>query len=343
MPNPPVILIDLSNLVFRMAFAHQGLAYEGKPTGVVYGVLKTIYDLRINVSPRIVACWDHGVPVPGAAKPKNWREGVLKTYKANRRHDDETYQSILRQFHDVFTALNLVGYSSVSVIGLEADDIIGILANEIQDDVLIFSTDKDFFQLLSDRTQILVPQKEQGGFRRISKDEVEKQYGIPIDRFAEYLALGGDSADNIKPKRGMGPKTAIKLIQGGADLRGNKSFAQQSLAFKLRHADLEPFWPAILKSYYAAQIPVFWNDLRIQECVAAGIPKYSTFQSCVVHSAGSRSKEHFAQFLADRGMTSLLALRHKFFETSNERAKTSCVTQHLLPPPLHRPTKRTLI
>ena len=81
----PVILVDVLNSVFRCHWAYRNLSYEGEPTGVQYGFLKIINDLRETVSPRILWCWDHGVPVPGAAKPANWRDPIVKAYKATRK------------------------------------------------------------------------------------------------------------------------------------------------------------------------------------------------------------------------------------------------------------------
>src|SRR5215471_4861095 len=86
MRKPPVILLDMSNLIFRAGYAFQQLrAPGGKKSGALYGVLKAILELRRKVSPRIVACWDHGVPTsPDAPKPTNWRDLMDTDYKASR-------------------------------------------------------------------------------------------------------------------------------------------------------------------------------------------------------------------------------------------------------------------
>src|SRR5205085_9611803 len=207
MKPEPVVLVDVFNLVWRSHFVFQNLESEGRPTGVIYGVLRAINELQENISRKIIFCWDHGVPVPGAAKPRNWRDGFLSSYKANRKRDDDSTSKVFGQLRDVKRVIDWLGYSHVSVLGLEADDVIGILASEIAGPVLIFSTDKDFYQLLNERTEILVPKKDKGTFNRITQQSVEREYGFPIDRWAEFLALGGDSCDNVKAMRGMGPKT----------------------------------------------------------------------------------------------------------------------------------------
>ena len=331
--SKPIVLVDTLNLVWRCHWAYHNLSYEGQPTGVQYGVLKIIHDLRETVSPRICFCWDHGVPVPGAAKPRNWRDDVLKAYKANRKHDDVEYKAVLAQLTKLYWLLNCLGYSSVSVMGLEADDVIGILAKELEvkgEDVLVYSNDKDFYQLLNARVRVLVPRKEKGGFQFITQSDVEKEYGIPIQRFAEFLALGGDSADNIKPMKGMGPKTAIKLLQSGVDLQ--TSLSEQPTYFQGRYGSV---WEAILQSYYAARIPTSWDDSRICSCIkrAGGVPAYSPDQ--VIPSAETQRK--FVQFLADRNMVTLLSLRRKFFTTGEPIVCPPSSVQPPPPPPRRKP------
>jgi len=310
----PIILIDVSNLAFRFAYAFRGLESDGQPTGMFYGAVKAINDLREKISRRIVFCWDHGVP--GVARQKNWREEFVKSYKGTRKHDEEERRRILAQFPDLFKAFTWLGYSSVSAAGLEADDVIGILASEIKDPVLIFSTDKDFYQLLDSHVEILVPKKDKGLFRKISARDVEKEYGVPVARWAEYLALGGDSSDNIKPRKGMGPKTAAKLIQEG--IRLDLPFRLQPLELQKRHADLEEIWPTILRSYEAARIPTSWDDPRIAKCLDCSTLRvsYHTEQKWRSDSDRKICEENFIRYCADRNMVTLIAMRRALFQNN---------------------------
>lgn len=325
----PVVLIDMMNLVFRSHWAFQNLQVDGEHTGVQYGILKTILDLRTNISSKLVFCWDHGVPVLGAERPRNWREDVVPTYKANRKRDPEVHKIVVSQLLEIHDVICWLGYSHASVMGLEADDIIGVLTRRYPES-LVFSTDKDFYQLLNSNVNVLVPKKEKGSFRKISKAEIEKEYEISTDRFAEYLALGGDSADNIKPMRGMGPKTAIKLIQNGVDLRGNNEFKNQPKTFREKFPKLEEVWENILKSYHAAQIPTDWKDPRIYACLQLHPEIVGTFnasQSWKNNSHKELAQKKFISFLADKNMVSLLSMRNKFFETINpviRREQTPC-------------------
>jgi len=302
----PVVLVDVMNLVFRQHWALPNLQHDGKHTGVQFGVLKTIHYLRESISSRMIFVWDHGVPVPGAARPHNWREAMLPAYKGNRKHDPDVHDIVFSQLKDLHDVICALGYSHASMMGLEADDLIGILA-QCYPNVFIFSTDKDFYQLLDgDRVQVLVPKKDKGMFRTITQSDVEKEFEIPVARFSEYLALGGDGCDNIKPLKGMGPKTAIKLIQSGVDLREKLDLQPANFREKYGHV-----WSSILNSYTAAHIPISHTDFRIwKNWIQPRAWPPSPDQSQV-------NIKTFEKFLADRNMVSLLSIRRSFYEKQN--------------------------
>lgn len=334
MPEP-IILVDMLNLAFRMTFAHRHLSSCGQPTGATYGVLKTVRDLREHVSRRMVFCWDNGVPMPGAARPRNWRDDVMTGYKAARKPND-AYAGLVPQLAPLHRMLCLLGYDHASVMGLEADDVIGVLSKSAWPDSvkLIFSTDQDYYQLLDEaRVHVLVPKKEGGKFRTIYQSDVEREYGIGVKRWAEYLALGGDKSDSIKPLRGMGPKTAIKLIQSGVNLSLPESHQPQEFNDKYGSS-----WEIIQKCYSAARVPTRWDDPRINAsmCSAGFTPKtfdiLSPNQSWHNADAKARALREFTAFLADRDMTSLMANARSYFDTES---KQTC------PQPISPPARRT--
>lgn len=330
----PIILVDLMNLVFRSHFAFRNFAVDDMPTGVLYGVLKTVYDLQKNVSRRIIFCWDHGVPVAGANRPRNWRDSFFPEYKATRKHDPAEWGRIVRQLELLHCALAWLGYSHVAVLGLEADDVIGILSREIFDPVLIYSTDHDLYQLLDDHAQILVPKKNGGKFQRITAKDVQLQYGFPIVRWAAYLALGGDSSDNIRPLRGVGPKTAERLIREGADPA--RSFSQQTKAFRAGHSQLESAWDHVQKSYDAARISRFWSDPRIGNYVCwqrtLRKPIYNSSQDWSSEEQRQDCLNYFTRFCADYSLTALLASRRQLFGYG----EPPCKPKYEIPAPILR-------
>jgi 5'-3' exonuclease len=311
-----VVLVDMMNLVFRCHFVNSGLRYEGTYTGVQYGVLRTLDQIRTNISKRIVFVWDHGIPVLGAPRPRNWRQDLVPQYKATRKHDKDLQKIVFGQLTDLADVITSLGYTNIGIMGLEADDVIGLLSRHYES-VLIFSTDQDFYQLLNKNVRVLVPKKDKKTFRYITRTDVEKEHGISMDRWAEYLALGGDKSDNIKPMRGMGPKTAIKLLQQGADLRGNLTFEEQKIAFQKAFVRYRECWPEILNSYHASQIPTSVQDSRIAECLKTYTSK-QFFPSPDQRWKDDRhyrdSFNKFVQFLADRNMISLLSVRQRFFD-----------------------------
>lgn len=324
-----IVLVDMMNLAFRMTFAHQHLSAGGKPTGATFGVLKTVRDLRENVSKRIVFCWDHGVPVLGAPKPRNWRDGMMNGYKAERKPND-AYADLIPQLAPLHRMLSLLGYSHASVMGLEADDIIGVLSKSAWPNTvkMILSTDKDFYQLFDEEwVRVIVPKKDKGEFQYVHQSDVEREYGIGVSRWAEYLALGGDKSDSIKPMKGMGPKTAIKLIQSGVDLR--KPLELQTKEFKTKYGSV---WARVQNCYSAARVPTSLSDPRIESCMTADnnnslVPLPD--QRWATPDIKARAMREFTSFLADNGMLSLLADAKSFFDTENRPKCTQTPTGRL--------------
>jgi len=293
-----------------MHFSHQHLSdsYD-RPTGVIHGVLNTIHNLRESVSKKLVVVWDHGIPVLNAAKPHNWRESFLDGYKATRIHNNEEWPKIVSQLKPLHDAINMLGYSNRAVMGLEADDTIGILAHEIPGDILILSTDKDFYQLLSNRVSILAPKKSGGKFLTITQSGVEKEFGIPIQLWSRYLALGGDKSDNIKPMKGMGPKTALKLVKAGVS--PYLEWEDQPEDFRAKNEKYKPVWRAIQRSYMAADLPHTRKDFRF----AGASLDFSSLDGSATQGWLDKqlSKHNFEKFCAVYGLNSLLSLSGSFF------------------------------
>ncbi len=349
--SDPIVLVDCMNLVFRSHFAHAQLSAGDKPTGVQYGILKTIRDLRENVSKRIVFVWDHGIPVLGAERPRNWRDDMMSGYKASRK-PNSAYAEIIPQLAPLHRVICQMGYQHASVMGLEADDVIGLLAKSAwKNDVkLVFSTDRDFYQLLAHDVHVLTPKKDKGQFSYVRQSDVERDYGISVDRWAEYLALGGDKSDSIKPLRGMGPKTALKLVQMG--INPGLPYNEQPELFRnaSKAPAYEEVWEMVQKCYSAARIPTSWNDPRIKSCLNADalarhIP--SPDQSWRDDETKAKAFREVLGFMADRNMTSLVANAKSFFNMESKpswhNANSPKVTNDVPKPKvLRRPINRLL-
>ena len=324
--NKPIILVDLSNACYRSHFAHQHLMHEGRHTGTYHGLLQAILSLK-KVSPRMVFCWDYGIPtdVPLTERPRCWRHATFPEYKAARTATPD-HVIVRKQMPNVHRLLTWLGYSSVGIPGLEADDVISCIAHEIVarcEQVLIFSSDHDLYQILpnpndatSENVQILQPGKKAGKYQRVTTRDVVKQFGITISRWPDYLALGGDSSDNIKPARGMGPKTALQLIAEGA--RPDRPFKEQYITFRQDHNKLEPVWPRIQAAYQVAKLPRTWRDPSINVYLNGSLPGYQTRQRWFNETERLQSLGKFMEFCAQHGLLQMLANRREFFQKESE-------------------------
>lgn len=258
------LILDGQNFLFRAHYAHQRLATsEGVRTSCYHGVMTMLQEL-IQKFPLtdIVVVWDHflprSIPTNGVHTPDFKRELGKGIYKAGRQKSDESLEA-LRQGERLVTVLDNLGFLQLGVPGLEADDLIGIVATALAADascrkVDILSGDRDMLQLVSDKINALTPKNGATGFTRWTPEVVEREYGLPPRKFAKYLALGGDTSDNYKAIRGIGPKKARELVVAGLD-PSYKSFSELPLEEQKRWKLYEGKWETIYLCYKLAYIP----------------------------------------------------------------------------------------
>lgn len=299
-PQQPTILVDFSNLAFRSLHAFKELTWQGVHTGTYYGFFDAVARLR-QISTRLVFCFDHGLP--GDTFKPVWRKKLIPDYKANRTLDAEGQNLRIRYGKEAEVIYKLLtqsmGYEVIGVPGIEADDLLSIRAAQTPGPVVIYTGDADLYQCITPDGRITV----RNGKSVVTAKSVLKTFGIGVDQWASFLALGGDKSDSIKPKRGMGPKTAIKLVQDGAkpwaDWRG------QTLSFAAKHRSLQEIWPRVQQCYFCAQLPTSWADVRISSYRIPERP-YNPH----VCADGARM---FQDFCEDHGMSRFAASTHQFF------------------------------
>ncbi len=218
--EPTLILIDGHSLAFRSYYAFAkgregGLRTStGIPTSVCYGFLKNLLDLLKTQKPEYLAvAFDLGGPT--------FRHEADETYKAGRSETPEDFIPDLENLQELLTALQL---PIVIAPGYEADDVIGTLARQAKQvgfRVKILSGDRDLFQLVDDDDQITVlylssiysPAARSGAApNEFGPEEVLKKLEVTPQQVVDYKALCGDSSDNIPGVKGIGHKTAVKLI-----------------------------------------------------------------------------------------------------------------------------------
>ena len=199
----PLILIDGSSWLHRAFNALPPLATSaGEPTGALYGVLNMLRRLLAEDQPEALA-------VIFDAPGKTFRHVQFAAYKAHRPPLDPDLIQQIAPLHDFIRAL---GLPLLQIVGVEADDVIGTLTRQATAQglpVLIVSGDKDLAQLVSERVRLLDTMKN----TLTDAAKVEEKFGVPPALMVDWLALVGDSADNIPGVAGVGPVTAAKWLR----------------------------------------------------------------------------------------------------------------------------------
>ncbi|OFQ20460.1 MULTISPECIES: DNA polymerase I [Haemophilus] len=202
-PNP-LVLVDGSSYLYRAFHAFPPLTNSaGEPTGAMYGVLNMLKSLISQVQPSHLA-------VVFDAKGKTFRDEMFEQYKSHRPPMPDDLRKQIQPLHDIIRAL---GIPLLVIEGVEADDVIGTLAvaaSKANQKVLISTGDKDMAQLVDDNIMLINTMNNS----LLDRDAVIEKYGIPPELIIDYLALMGDSADNIPGVAGVGEKTALDLLQG---------------------------------------------------------------------------------------------------------------------------------
>lgn len=200
----PLILVDGSSYLYRAYHAFPPLTNgSGEPTGAMYGVLNMLRSLLLQYRPSHVA-------VVFDAKGKTFRDELFAEYKSHRPPMPDDLRSQIEPLHQMVKAM---GLPLLVVSGVEADDVIGTLAQEAEKaghSVLISTGDKDMAQLVTPNITLINTMNN----AILGPQEVCEKYGVPPELIIDFLALMGDSSDNIPGVPGVGEKTAQALLQG---------------------------------------------------------------------------------------------------------------------------------
>ena len=196
--------MDGSSYLYRAFHAFPPLTNSAdEPTGAMYGVLNMLKSLISQVQPSHIA-------VVFDAKGKTFRDEMFEQYKSHRPPMPDDLRKQIQPLHDIIRAL---GIPLLVIEGVEADDVIGTLAvaaSKANQKVLISTGDKDMAQLVDDNIMLINTMNN----TLLDREAVIEKYGIPPELIIDYLALMGDSADNIPGVAGVGEKTALGLLQG---------------------------------------------------------------------------------------------------------------------------------
>jgi DNA polymerase-1 len=202
-PRPTVVLVDAHALVYQLFHAvGQMSAPDGRPTNAVFGFARDLFYFRDELRP------DYLIYVFDPPGP-TFRDKIAGDYKAHRKPPDDDLIAQIPMIQQLLTAANV---PVLSVPGFEADDAIATVAAAGAArgyDVLICSSDKDCRQLIGDRVRILNLRKKVF----LDREALLADWGVTPEQAVDYQTLVGDSVDNVKGVRGVGDKTAAKLLQ----------------------------------------------------------------------------------------------------------------------------------
>ncbi|HHH42885.1 MAG TPA: DNA polymerase I [Gammaproteobacteria bacterium] len=200
--TPPLILVDGSSYLYRAFHALPELTNsQGQQTGAVYGVMNMLRKLVDSYQPRYMA-------VVFDAKGRTFRDDLYAEYKANRPPMPEELSS---QVEPLLELVKAMGYPLLQVPEVEADDVIGTLARQASAAgwrTIISTGDKDLAQLVNERISLINTMNDS----RLDEQGVVEKFGVRPEQIIDYLALVGDTSDNIPGVPGVGPKTAAKWL-----------------------------------------------------------------------------------------------------------------------------------
>jgi len=217
-----ILLIDGDYVAHRAYYAHTYLykpeltlhTSTGKLSGCFYGFFQIILKEISDFSPKeVIVFW-------GDKKSNLFKSQLYSSYKSQRKLPPK---ELFSQVQDIKTSIcylpNIKQYLTPKY---EADDLIATYINNFANDrkCIILSGDKDFFQLVSDKVLVSFLSIEKHKYDDLwDKDRVIKKFGVSPENFADYLALIGDKSDNIPGVKGIGPKTAVKLLNDNGPIK----------------------------------------------------------------------------------------------------------------------------
>jgi DNA polymerase-1 len=279
------LIIDGTNIFYRAYVVNPSLSNSGLPVGGLVGFLKSLQKLIREMKPtKVFVCWD-------GAGGSSRRRSVVSSYKEGRKAIrlnrstgvslslEEENQSKLRQIMRLFEYLDNLPLIQLMHDGVEADDMISILCQELRgEQKIIVSSDKDFYQLLDDETIIYRP--VQAVFK--TKKDIVEEFQIHPNNFALARAVSGDKSDNLQGVKGAGLKTLAKrfpfLVEEKDYSLTDLVDACEETENKLKiHEGILDNYDKILKNYKIMQLYVPSVSFQVRDIVKNAKENYSRY------------------------------------------------------------------
>ena len=259
MPKKLLTLVDGSYYLFRAYHAMPGLTNSQKePTGAIYGVINMLRKLHKEEQPDYFA-------VVFDAKGKSFRNDLYPEYKANRPPAPPDLVAQIEPLHEIIRAL---GVPLLLIDNVEADDVIATLASRAAGaglQTLVSTGDKDLAQIVNDDIHLINTMNN----TRFDRAGVIEKYGVPPERIVDYLALIGDTSDNVPGIPKVGPKTAVKWLaeHGSLDeiVARASSFTGKVGEYLREHLDQVPLSKELVTLKTDLELPVEPQQLVITE------------------------------------------------------------------------------
>lgn len=215
--QPSVMLVDGMALLFRAYFASAYSGYikrtsTGLPVNAVYGFVKYMLEAIETFGPtHVVCCWDMG--------SRTFRTEQFADYKGNR---PDAPEDLIPQFDLVKEVVASFGIPNVGIPGYEADDCIGTLSLAYSEEieVMILTGDHDMLQLVSERVRVIIMKKGPGNYAVYDLDALKLEKQLTPAQVIDLKGLIGDTSDNYPGVKGIGEKTALKLLQEFESIEG---------------------------------------------------------------------------------------------------------------------------
>jgi len=215
--KPHILLIDGMALLFRSFFATSAMGHyfpnaEGTPTNGVQGFARhTMTATSLFEPSHLAVCWDMSA--------HTFRNDLFDGYKANR---PEPAPELVPQFDMARSVSELIGWKNHGILGMEADDLIGSMVTtwDGKADITIVTGDKDLLQLLRPGVRIAFMKKGYNVYDIYTYERFVEEYGIEPTQFVDVKAFTGDASDGYPGVKGIGPKTALKLIKEYGSVAG---------------------------------------------------------------------------------------------------------------------------
>ncbi|MBB6669690.1 5'-3' exonuclease [Cohnella nanjingensis] len=263
MNDKKILIVDGMALLFRAYFAQNydfRRTADGTPTNAIYGFTQYLFDAINTFEPsHVICCWDMG--------SKTFRTDLYVGYKANR---PEAPMELIPQFSLVKEIVAAMGIPNIGIEGYEADDCIGSLSRRLCADghVFVLTGDQDMLQLVSDRIHVVIMKKGRSNYAVYDLVYLKTEKGILPHQVVEMKGLTGDTSDNYPGVKGIGEKTALKLLLEFESIDGileNLDSLSQNIKSKIEN-DLEMLHLSRTLARIHDDVPI---ECNLEECLWA--------------------------------------------------------------------------